>query len=189
MLNKVFDVVTHLARTASTFARRDAFLALGGRPTRSTSSSTSEAAGEGFKVALMDRILSPVGGRQYRACSMLLAPQALVSAGCFGCLASCRVQVYEGLNAISEAVGPQFVMAELHKRAAANKNPKVGQRSGNGQCHVSLSPTPGMCNRAELKQSSWLLTHPSCSALCHSHRSSRRLSAGWRRPSPTLGWQ
>jgi len=34
--------------------------------------------------------------------------------------------VYEGLTAISEAVGPQFVMAELHKRAAANKNPKVG---------------------------------------------------------------
>lgn len=34
----------------------------------------------------------------------------------------------EALTAISEAVGPSFVMAELHKRAAANKNPKVGWR-------------------------------------------------------------
>ncbi|KAL4424717.1 hypothetical protein ABPG77_000060 [Micractinium sp. CCAP 211/92] len=76
VLNKVFDVVTHLARTASTFARRDAFLALGG---------------------LADKIHE----------------------------LKHKVQVYEGLNAISEAVGPQFVMAELHKRAAANKNPKV----------------------------------------------------------------
>lgn len=30
MLNKVFEVVTHLARSASAFARRDAFVALGG---------------------------------------------------------------------------------------------------------------------------------------------------------------
>ena len=37
----------------------------------------------------------------------------------------CRVQVCEALTAISEAVGPTFVMAELHKRAAGNKNPKV----------------------------------------------------------------
>lgn len=76
VLNKVFDVVTHLARTASAFGRRDAFLALGG---------------------LADKIHE----------------------------LKHKVQVYEGLNAISEAVGPQFVMAELHKRAAANKNPKV----------------------------------------------------------------
>jgi cytoskeleton-associated protein 5 len=33
--------------------------------------------------------------------------------------------VCEALTAMSEAVGPQFVMAELHKRAAAHKNPKV----------------------------------------------------------------
>ena len=38
------------------------------------------------------------------------------------------MQVCEALTAMSEAVGPQFVMAELHKRAAANKNPKVGGR-------------------------------------------------------------
>ena len=31
----------------------------------------------------------------------------------------------EALTAISEAVGPTFVMAELHKRAAGNKNPKA----------------------------------------------------------------
>ncbi|KAL4854812.1 hypothetical protein ACK3TF_004509 [Chlorella vulgaris] len=36
-----------------------------------------------------------------------------------------KMQVCEALTAISEAVGPSFVMAELHKRAAANKNPKV----------------------------------------------------------------
>lgn len=30
MLNKEFEVVTHLARCASSFGRRDAFLALGG---------------------------------------------------------------------------------------------------------------------------------------------------------------
>jgi len=35
--------------------------------------------------------------------------------------------VCEALTAISEAVGPQFVMAELHKRAAANKNPKASR--------------------------------------------------------------
>ena len=35
------------------------------------------------------------------------------------------MQVCEALTAISEAVGPQFVMAQLHKRAAGNKNPKV----------------------------------------------------------------
>ena len=40
----------------------------------------------------------------------------------------CRVQVCEALTTISEAVGPQFVMAELHKRAAANKNPKARGR-------------------------------------------------------------
>ena len=45
-----------------------------------------------------------------------------------GCLPACRVQVCEALTAISEAVGPTFVMAELHKRAAGNKNPKVGER-------------------------------------------------------------
>lgn len=31
----------------------------------------------------------------------------------------------DALTAASEAVGPQFVMAQLHRRAAANKNPKV----------------------------------------------------------------
>lgn len=30
VLNKEFEVLTHLARTASAFGRRDAFLALGG---------------------------------------------------------------------------------------------------------------------------------------------------------------
>eukprot|EP00887_Chlorella_sp_A99_P000367 scaffold13.g367.t1 len=33
--------------------------------------------------------------------------------------------VCEALTAVAEAVGPQFVMTQLHKRAAANKNPKV----------------------------------------------------------------
>ena len=36
-----------------------------------------------------------------------------------------REKVFEALTLISEAVGPSFVMALLHKRAAANKNPKV----------------------------------------------------------------
>lgn len=31
----------------------------------------------------------------------------------------------EALTAVSEAVGPQFVLTQLHKRAGANKNPKV----------------------------------------------------------------
>ncbi len=36
-----------------------------------------------------------------------------------------REKVFEALSLISEAVGPSFVMTLLHKRAAANKNPKV----------------------------------------------------------------
>jgi cytoskeleton-associated protein 5 len=76
VLNKEFEVLTHLARTASAFGRRDAAVALGG---------------------LVDKIHE----------------------------LKHKVQVCEALTAISEAVGPQFVMAELHKRAAANKNPKV----------------------------------------------------------------
>lgn len=32
----------------------------------------------------------------------------------------------QALTAMSEALGPQFVFAQLHKRAAAQKNPKVG---------------------------------------------------------------
>ncbi|PRW20522.1 microtubule associated isoform A [Chlorella sorokiniana] len=76
VLNKEFEVLTHLARTASAFGRRDAAVALGG---------------------LVDKIHE----------------------------LKHKVQVCEALTALSEAVGPQFVMAELHKRAAANKNPKV----------------------------------------------------------------
>lgn len=38
-----------------------------------------------------------------------------------------REKVCEALSLISEAVGPMFVMMLLHKRAAANKNPKVGR--------------------------------------------------------------
>lgn len=55
------------------------------------------------------------------------------------------MQVYEGLTALSEAVGPQFVMAELHKRAAANKNPKVGwggSGAGRMSCHPVLRCLP-----------------------------------------------
>ena len=29
------------------------------------------------------------------------------------------------LSCLAEAVGPQFIMAQLHKKAAAHKNPKV----------------------------------------------------------------
>lgn len=76
VLNKEFEVLTHLARTAGAFGRRDAAVALGG---------------------LVDKIHE----------------------------LKHKVQVCEALTTISEAVGPQFVMAELHKRAAANKNPKV----------------------------------------------------------------
>lgn len=57
---------------------------------------------------------------QHIGSSMPLIAQALVAN-------VCRVQVCEALTAISEAVGPQFVMAELHKRAAANKNPKASR--------------------------------------------------------------
>ena len=32
----------------------------------------------------------------------------------------------QALTAMSEALGPQFVFTQLHKRAAAQKNPKVG---------------------------------------------------------------
>lgn len=32
----------------------------------------------------------------------------------------------QALTAMSEALGPQFVFAQLHKQAAAQKNPKVG---------------------------------------------------------------
>jgi cytoskeleton-associated protein 5 len=33
--------------------------------------------------------------------------------------------VCEGLTALSEALGPQFVFSQLHKNAAAHKSPKV----------------------------------------------------------------
>ena len=39
-----------------------------------------------------------------------------------------REKVCEALSLMSEAVGPMFVMTLLHKRAAANKNPKVVMR-------------------------------------------------------------
>ena len=32
----------------------------------------------------------------------------------------------EALSALSEAVGPQFVCAQVHKQAGLQKNPKVG---------------------------------------------------------------
>ena len=32
----------------------------------------------------------------------------------------------EALSALAEAVGPQFVCAQLHKQAGLQKNPKVG---------------------------------------------------------------
>lgn len=32
---------------------------------------------------------------------------------------------FETLTCLAEAVGPQFVMAQLHKKAASHKNPKV----------------------------------------------------------------
>ena len=38
---------------------------------------------------------------------------------------------FDTLLAISEAVGPQFVCSEMHKKAVVHKNPKVcGQRLG-----------------------------------------------------------
>ena len=33
----------------------------------------------------------------------------------------------DALSALSEACGPQFVCTQLHKKAAAHKNPKVGK--------------------------------------------------------------
>jgi len=36
-----------------------------------------------------------------------------------------KLPVYTALTSISEAVGPQFVASQLHRRAAENKNPKV----------------------------------------------------------------
>lgn len=73
-----------------------------------------------------------------------------------------RVQVYEGLNAISEAVGPQFVMAELHKRAAANKNPKVG-RAGKGW--TALLEIKPCCPGCATKPTSLVCRLPTCAPL------------------------
>lgn len=36
----------------------------------------------------------------------------------------------EALSSLSEAVGPQFVCAQLHKQAGLQKNPKVGCGTG-----------------------------------------------------------
>lgn len=125
-------MLTHLARTAGAFGRRDAAVALGG---------------------LVDKIHELkhkwVSGGRLRCECGVHARRETVPLGVLFCLppghATCtkghtclappncrRVQVCEALTAISEAVGPQFVMAELHKRAAANKNPKAS-RGGSGR--------------------------------------------------------
>ena len=47
----------------------------------------------------------------------------------------------EALSVLSEAVGPQFVCAQVHKQASSQKNPKVGlpmPRPSNITCHWAL---------------------------------------------------
>ena len=39
--------------------------------------------------------------------------------------AKLRAPAVAALTAVAEAVGPRFVIAQLHKRTAAHKNPKV----------------------------------------------------------------
>ena len=51
----------------------------------------------------------------------------------------------EALTAMSEALGPQFVFTQLHKRAAAHKNPKVCCCVGSLQAMVLLQ---GVCSLA-----------------------------------------
>lgn len=47
------------------------------------------------------------------------------------------------LSALSEALGPQFVLSQLHKKAVAHKNPKVRLVPRTG-----LLPTMSICSRA-----------------------------------------
>ena len=44
------------------------------------------------------------------------------------------------MTALSEAVGPQFVCAQLHKRAAAHKSPKVSAALANSERHCNEVP-------------------------------------------------
>ena len=44
----------------------------------------------------------------------------------------------ETLLLLAEAVGPQFVLLQLHKKAAAAKNPKVGDTLQHFQCSCWL---------------------------------------------------
>ncbi len=51
----------------------------------------------------------------------------------------------EALTAMSEALGPQFIFTQLHKRAAAQKNPKVLVAA----CmHLPLTQQLLVCNRS-----------------------------------------
>lgn len=42
----------------------------------------------------------------------------------------------DALTAMSEALGPQFVFTQLHKKAAVHKNPKVSLHSARGSMTV-----------------------------------------------------
>ena len=55
------------------------------------------------------------------------------------------------LDALSEAVGPQFVSAQLHKKAAAHKSPKVSTRQ--------------ICCHRRTACEDWTLSGPACSLL------------------------
>lgn len=65
----------------------------------------------------------------------------------------------QALTAMSEALGPQFVFTQLHKRAAAQKNPKVST-SNCGLAALRL-PVLGTLQFTP-KYSSVLLVSPTC---------------------------
>jgi hypothetical protein len=84
------------------------------------------------------------------------------------------MQVCEALTAISEAVGPQFVMAELHKRAAANKNPKVGWVDSGSLCCSSTGST------AAGQMQLWVRKRPvstTAAVVAHDYTGARHTSA------------
>lgn len=58
------------------------------------------------------------------------------------CDAKLKTPALDALTAISEAVGPQFVAQQLHKKAVAHKNPKVPSTP----CPPTCYPLRLLCN-------------------------------------------
>lgn len=134
VMAKQFEVMRTVATLCPAFSKHDAYVGICGKPSWPPGPGICIIIARNTVKTFQYEVVVPCLG-----CSMYTQPPGQFShalpptpltctTGAIEKLADLKLKgpAVELLLALSEAVGPQFVAVQLHKKAAAHKNPKVG---------------------------------------------------------------